>query len=710
MTPSILEKKDSRFLEFIVALEESVRQRRLGDVDVGDEVQSAAPWEEAFTVEVLERLGDGGDLPDLDPAYFEQKVGRRNAKLNAYGISSVDRRADLVVTVHTGETPGESSPNIPAAEVTTAAHKALHAFRSARESRHEKMEESSAAADMFQTLHEHHESISELRVIVLVNGIARKADLEQPEDLPPAKLDVWDHVRLARVCSSGLPYEDVTIDLLDHIEEPLPFVDSGVQAEDHHCLLTIFPGELLYSLYDELGARLLELNVRSFLQARGKVNKGIRKTLKEDPEHFFAFNNGISATVAGIAYGERADGSQGITQLRGLQIVNGGQTTASIHRAKKQDKCDLSRVGVQAKITIVTAEHLESLVPNISRYSNTQNKVNETDFSANHPFHVLLQQLSERVWAPGETTRWFYERARGQWEVARSREGTTPARKKAFDVRTPRKQRIDKALLARSENSWNQKPHIVSRGGQKNFVEFMTSLTDETVDEEAYRRIVARVILYKTAESVAREIGFSAYRANAVTYTIALLAYRTSGRIRFGQIWADQEVSPLIRSVLMEWMPVVHDSITEMAFGQGKNVTEWAKKTECWAAVQNLSVEVPDELMSILREGLSLPNVGAFRDGSVVRQLSELEVRRQERVMAMTAADLAATFRQLSKYFNSHGLPFKSWQAMTGCLTTIQIYAENQWTHIPSPKQTKQVLKALDFIEEREAADGDDEG
>jgi hypothetical protein len=546
-------------------------------------------------------------------------------------------------------------------------------------------------------------------VVVLVDGIAKKAEFEQPEGLPIVIVDVWDHVRLHRVCTSGLPYDPVEIDLLYHIGEPLPYVASGQDAADHSCYLTIFPGELLHDLYDRHGARLLELNVRSYLQARGKVNKGIRKTLLEDPDHFLAFNNGISATVEELEFAAGPVGTKGIVRMKGLQIVNGGQTTASIHRAKKQDGSDLSRVQVQVKITVVKPEHLDTLVPCISRYSNTQNKVNETDFSANHPYHVQLQQLSQTVWAPGEVSRWFYERARGQWEVARAREGTTPVRRAEFDLRTPKQQKIDKTMLAKTENSWNSKPHIVSLGGQKNFVEFMIGVGEDVPDEIEYRKIIARVILFKAAEKIARQIGFSAYRANAVTYTIALLSYRTLGRIDLDRIWRDQAIPLVVEETLMEWMPVVHSCITDTAFEENKNVTEWAKNTKCWAVVQNLDVRIPVELRATLGEGLPRPNVGAFRNGDTGEVLAEEDLRRQETVMAMSAEDFSTLFRRISKYLDSHGMPHMAWSAMTGCITTVLTYAENGWTRIPTPKQTKQIFKAIAFLGEREGEAPDED-
>ncbi len=156
-------------------------------------------------------------------------------------------------------------------------------------------------------------------------------------------------------------------------------------------------------------------------------------------------------------------------------------------------------------------------------------------------------------------------------------------------------------------------------------------------------------------------------------------------------------------------MPRVHEEITDTAMEKGKNLTEWAKNPECWATIQSLPVDMPVDLEEILGEGLPLPNVGAFRDGNNARALTEEEKHRQEAVMAMTADDLAQLFKRVSRYLDSHEMRYVAWNAMTGCLSTVQIYAQNGWTRIPTPKQTKQIFKARDFLEEREGSDPEDE-
>ncbi len=686
-------------VEFAATIEEEIRERRV-EVEEGSSEAGLRPLIDVVTDVFIERLGEL--LPDLENVGFAKRRlgGQAFAQVNAWGISEFDGAVYLAVTIQPEGSAGHSPPRATPGSVRDAVKYARHARKQAAAGIHEELEESSAAWSMFSELYGHEDGAETLRIVVFVNGVVDRdravAGLEDPE-----LVDVYDLERLSRICSSGLAFEEIPIDLEAMGHSPVEVVLPRQQGKDHEVYLAVLPGDLLADLYERWGARLLELNVRSFLQARGKVNRGIRDTLRDQPEYFLAYNNGLTVTVASLEIAQSESGGLAITHLKGLQIVNGGQTTASIHRAGKVERVDLSKVGVQAKITRVNSDRLDELVPLISRYSNTQNKVSETDFSANHPFHVELEKLSQRVWVPGEISRWFYERARGQWEVARSREGKTPAKKREFEIKCPRKQRVDKALLAKSENSWGQKPHIVSRGGQKNFVAFMSDVGEALPDEQAYRDFVARVILFQQAEAVARRIGFSAYRANAVTYTVALLSYRTTRGIDFGPIWEDQAVSEGTCNHLIEWMPRVHESIISEAQQRGKNVTEWAKSPDCWAAVQTLNLELDESRIGPLVDS-PRPNVGGYREGDGAALTAE-ELRRQQDVMAVTANEYYEMFKALLEHDTSHGLNYRSWNAMKGCVKSMNEYALTGWTKIPSPKQTNQVMKARAFLAERES-------
>ncbi|MBR8834023.1 MAG: AIPR family protein [Stigonema ocellatum SAG 48.90 = DSM 106950] len=185
-----------------------------------------------------------------------------------------------------------------------------------------------------------------------------------------------------------------------------------------------------------------------------------------------------------------------------LQIVNGGQTTASIYQAVKKDKADISNIYVQAKLSVVVPEKVNEIVPLISRYANNQNKVSEADFSANDSFHIKIEELSRTIWAPAvdgtqRQTRWFYERARGQYLDAKGREKTL-AKKAAFTSMHPTSQKFTKTDLAKFENTWQQLPHLVSLGAEKNFRELTIKLANRgkfQPDEDYFKRLVAKAIL-----------------------------------------------------------------------------------------------------------------------------------------------------------------------------------------------------------------------
>src|SRR5262249_357533 len=157
-----------------------------------------------------------------------------------------------------------------------------------------------------------------------------------------------------------------------------------------------------------------------------------------------------------------------IKRLVGLQIVNGAQTTATIHRARKVDKLDISKVAVSMKLTLVEPTKLNEFVPLIARFANTQNPIQIADLSASDRFHHQFEDLSETIWCPGEETRWFYERARGSYQVARSRHGTTLAKRRLFDETYPKTQHFGKTDLAKYLMSWWGLPNVVSKGAQKN--------------------------------------------------------------------------------------------------------------------------------------------------------------------------------------------------------------------------------------------------
>ena len=299
-------------------------------------------------------------------------------------------------------------------------------------------------------------------------------------------------------------------------------------------------------------------------------------------------------------YTTLADGRRAISRIHDLQLVNGGQTTASLYSVMIRDRKDLSLVQVQAKISIVDSERMEEMVPLISRYANSQNKVSDADFSANDGFHVQLEELSRTVWAPAtgdaqRQTHWFYERARGQYADARTRAKTDGrAKERLFLESNPKDQTLTKTSLAKYANTLEQLPHIVSRGAQKNFNEFTIRLADRgpiTVDRQYFERIVAMAILFRDAEHIVHKCQYGGYRANDVTYTLAYLSRKTGRRIDLDRIWKEQGVSPALEQTIRLVSAQIHEVIVDAP--DGGNVTEWCKKEICWQRIDGLDIPLP---------------------------------------------------------------------------------------------------------------------
>ena len=291
---------------------------------------------------------------------------------------------------------------------------------------------------------------------------------------------------------------------------------------------------------------------------KGNVNKGIRDTLRVEPDMFLAYNNGISVTAESVKIVRDENGKPSIKSIRDMQIVNGGQTTASIFNARndRKNSIDLSKVYVQMKLSVIqSAEMMDEIVPRISTFANTQNKVQIADFSANDPFHRRIEELSRTIWAPTQgglkPRNWFYERARGQYADMLSRE-TTTRRKKDYKEEHPLFTKTD---LAKCENTWDQLPYWVSEGAQKNFNRFMLRLKEHrsfVPDEKYYHNLIAKMILFRQTEKLVQKQQYGGYRANIVTYTLAFLSYKTAQKIDLERIWKEQSLTRALEWEIVE--------------------------------------------------------------------------------------------------------------------------------------------------------------
>lgn len=576
--------------------------------------EEGAISEQIFTQQAVDLLAASGESENIVVKYDEKGLGtQKQHKINAYAISENYETVDLFITIFNGT---DEIQKISSQEIDTATKRILNFFRKAiyatsdernKYFRSEYVDEIEESSEIFQFAHtlarssEVRDNLVRVNAFILTNGLYKG---EFPAN--------------TTISGYNFYYKIFDIESLYNISEKshipieinfkadgfaVPCIPSPSINEEYQSYLAIIPGEALASIYERFGSRLLEQNVRSFLQFSGKINKGIRATIIKEPEMFLAFNNGIAATADEIELENSIDGhGKIISSVKDLQIVNGGQTTASIYHTQKKDKADISNIFVQMKLSVVkNKEKFSDIVSRISEYANTQNKVSVSDLSSNRPYHIELEKLSRSIFTPITDskpiqTKWFYERARGQYKNAILKEGFTPSRKRAFELKNPKQQLFTKEELAKYINAYQEitdgkkvliGPHFVVRGNQKNYVQFINHCLEKKINNIYFEDTIAKAILYRTAEKVygIKPNAIGDMRYITVPYTVSLLNNLTKNQIDLYKIWKMQDVSDSLRSILHLMMSTIEQFIKSTA--PGGLYGEWAKKEECWIRVKN---------------------------------------------------------------------------------------------------------------------------
>ncbi len=577
----------------------------------------------AFLATACEMLKDCNAIVDFEPSYLREREGTKAfIALDGYDQAAFDQDESIVIitcddgiTNRLGNEPSVA-PTIIAKEcnhyITGMENFVKSALNGSFLSNHE---ESRPEYGLAAFIHENRSSIARYRLYFLTDRLytGREASLAGVKTVTSdvygknsnVEAHVWDLRRFHDATLAFAPQEQLSIDLTQYEPQGIQAIRSSRQTEDFTTYLMFFTGDVLADLYEKYGAKLMEANVRSFLSARSKVNKGIRNTLRNNPDHFVAFNNGITATTTGLRLSSNEHNENSfcyVQQIDNLQIVNGGQTTASIFYADKKDKVNLKNVVVPAKVVLVKDIRIASeLIPDISRFTNSQNKVAEADLSSNSDFQRQLEKLSQQVLAPSRPgslyqTHWYYERTRGQYESEKNR--FSGAEKTRFCKQNPKTQIIKMIDGAKYLLSWNRQPNIVSLGGQKCFAVFAKQMSGiaenelERINTDYYRHLVAKKILFDSARQyfMTKSIWYrKAYLANITTYAISKIAddcFKAGKTLDFDLIWAKQSVPGSFLATIDEAgrqaSEVLNDETRPI-----QNITEWAKKYDCWKKLQN---------------------------------------------------------------------------------------------------------------------------
>lgn len=575
----------------------------------------------AFVSEIAERLEEDPVFGQFVPLEYSG-TGSKNRQLRVHGFTELDD-SDGTIGLVIGKWADTDEPETLTTTLVNQLSGWLESFvLEAIESRlNERIAEANPAYELACQLQDMGKRINRIRLHIFSNQpLTQRFKEEQFGKVAgiPIERHIWDLQRLKAMYESSREREAVEITLSDFGCDGIPCIEAA-RTDKLRSFLCVMDATLLADLFERYGSRLLEGNVRSFLGMKGGVNKGIRSTIQDSPSLFFAYNNGIAATAANLTV-ENVDGHHLMTGLVDFQIVNGGQTTASILNARKKDRLSLSGVTVQMKLTEVSRDDAHDLIPKIAQFANTQNKVAVADFFANHPFHIKIEEISRRLQVPAKAgarvqSKWFYERSRGQFQNERLY--LTKAKKDAFDLEYPTEQLINKTDLAKYDSAWRGKPHWVSLGAQKNFTKFADQFSSKNLDiseseywntispnygESYYQQIVAVAILWKRTETIVstgRGDWYEGdYRPQIVAYSLSLLFHslrRAGNEFDLGQVWARQGIDSMLENCIRNLAIAVQKAI--LAPPQGMtNVGEWSKKEACWEKIRQLSVPCAQQI------------------------------------------------------------------------------------------------------------------
>ncbi len=678
--------------------------------DTGDE----------FLIRVCEILESLGELQDPQIYYFGKTFfGNRTMQIDGYSFNTVDNSLSLIICDFEDSYNPE---DINRKQIEDVLAKRLRNFLelSYNDEIRKYCDDSDEVLNLARMiraqLNDNMSGVLRVRFIIITNKkLSDKVKkIKQPEFLEkPVEINVW-HIERILEAMDAFDSEPIIINFRNDFGSfPIPCLKAEVGENlDYHAYIAIIPGKVLADIYIEYGSRVLEGNVRAFLGASGQksVNAGIRRTIKEEPTKFFTYNNGIATTASRIEL-EEINGQTVITELEDLQIINGGQTTASLAAAVlKRENATLDGIFVPAKITVIEdrettddygVKFYDTMVQKISRYANSQNKVTAADFFSNSPFHVIMERLSKKCYAPPvngalNPTCWYYERSRKKYEQEQIK--FTKAQKDKFQQRFPKKQVITKEKLAKYMFCIECKPHIVSKGSNWVMKEFGTQMEEvyrkhkEKINEMYFREAVGAAIIFNTVDSIVAHAPWyqkGGPKLNIVPYTISKIVSSIPAKltINWNFIWQNQALPPQFVHEIEIVAKMAYDFITDNSGSM--IVTEFCKKAETWEKFRSLKYEPSIEFLKTLalKEDVDEEETYAFKE----------EQRNTQIDTEMKIYNLGSEYWQ-RLYEEANKMKLLSDKDAS----LLQIAASIEKTgHLPSPAQANAIMAIHDRLEKQ---------
>ena len=544
--------------------------------ELDEELEAYDDPEAEFANLAIDYIQSSGDADDVNKVSYSSGY----VAIDGWGFSGDEDQTNIDLFIAVYKNPAAET-RISKSEIESKFNMMLRFFEMSAEGK------TPVGMEIARLIYETRK-IDRLRLFVMTNAIA-PADYDPDNDELPGgttvEYHIWDARRIMQQDNIMRGKARVVIYFDADYGSPLPCLMMPDVSERVKCYLAIIPGTVLAQIYDRYHQQLLEYNVRTFLQFKGASNKGIRDTLighrptaaqlrkgdlprDPEPDMFFAYNNGISTTASEVVIKE-TEGGQFITCIKDWQIVNGGQTTASISTVmsmKDVDKAKLSHVYVSMKVSVLkkkddgdeSSEAWDEIVGRISRYANTQSAVKKSDFNINEPFLVELERLSRQEWVMSSenkpVSKWFFERTRGQY-MDKLKHCPTKKAEKEFESEYPKSQMFDKTMLSKYMMAWLQDPASVCKGGENNYQKFYTRLHQEAYhfDERKYHHAIAKAVLFNTIDAYYGKDGIQlqGYKSNMVAYTLSALSWLSEKKLDLERIWKEQCVlSPSLLSEL----------------------------------------------------------------------------------------------------------------------------------------------------------------
>lgn len=620
----------------MISLEE-FREDYINDINLSAIENSEHPTD-AFIDEMTDTLIDDFSLINgLDKCFYSFNKGTKAFKNMQIDAGYLDLPANVVDFLIADYNPDEIS-TITNDFINTKSQLMINYMENVLKQYFSNAEDSNPAVQLAYSILNNLSSINKIHLIIIsTNKLSTRVKTIYRDDFVfnnykfKVELDVIDIQMIYNSKLKDFKKEPVVINTSDFGFKGIQCIKADIGASDYEAYLAIVPGKFLCDIYEKYGPRLLESNVRSFLNAKGAVNKGIRGTILNERNKFFTYNNGISTVAKDIKTEMIPNQGLVITEFNDFQIINGGQTTASLASADIKDKAQLDNIYVQMKLTIVKEDDPE-FVHNISKYANSQNKVTAADLNSNHPFYIKMEEFSRKTYAPPVNnqpyqTLWFFERARGQYDQPKM--SMSKAEREKYTRLNPKNQKFTKTDLAKYLNSAAMKPYVVSRGAQLNLVDFQTDLESQwskdklSFNELFYKDLISKAILFKTIEKIISDqdwyIENKAYRAQLVTYSFAKLIHEVKKNgnmeIDYKTIWDKQSVPQYLIDEIVKISKVCFDAFNDpnRTFN---NIGEYTKRKDCWNSIKDKNYTLSEETLDslITKEEKKIEAISAKKD------------------------------------------------------------------------------------------------